>query len=147
MSKGFDHIIDHLLLTTTTCDCRKGTLYDYEAELRRIGAKPIDLEASWSEMIFYLDNFDETRVRPGNNCPSCDIKFKKMIREVQIKVEDYFQGLCLDCMFVTRSPTAIDDRDYSALQRNPYNVRKTCNNDHGWATTRFSHQARVKRHG
>ena len=45
-------------------------------------------------------------------CRSCRIDYKKHVAAAQIKTRSYFDGLCLDCMDITKPVTKDADMDY-----------------------------------
>lgn len=61
-----------------------------------------------------LDRLDKFRyeAKPSACSKNCRQDYKRMVRDVQTSVREYFDGLCLDCLSRSKPKLGDADRDY-----------------------------------
>ncbi|EEH38960.1 hypothetical protein PAAG_01422 [Paracoccidioides lutzii Pb01] len=114
------------IVSSSTCECKKQTVFNYLQELKRIKVWPLEStlqDTSACDMVERCINFDETNMSPGGGGttrPSfihCDHKWKALLVQIHYTVLSLFDGLCLDCMARATNPGVeehiyVDDNDY-----------------------------------
>ncbi|KAL2831453.1 hypothetical protein BDW59DRAFT_182118 [Aspergillus cavernicola] len=105
----FDHIAS--VVSDARCSCKEATVFDYFRELKRLEVWPLEntmKHASINDIITRLRGFDAEKMRPPKDnerpgyCKHCSRNWKGIVKQVGNKVADYFDGMCLDCMSVTK---------------------------------------------
>jgi hypothetical protein len=127
-----------------SCSCRVLTEYKYHQALYRIKVWP--LEDSWlsnspNVVLNRLDNF-HLRL-PSNDCNWCNQNYDGLIQAAKRITQEYFDGLCLDCMEARKSKTKDQDTDY--WKHNMLTKREWpsgCRIKHGEPTWYFSFMGR-----
>lgn len=89
------------------------TLFCYERALYTIDVWPLERtmqRSSMTTIIERLNNFSFEAKKSA--CHSCRSDYKKIVVDAQSKTRSYFDGLCLDCMDITKPVTGDADMDY-----------------------------------
>ncbi|RDW92731.1 uncharacterized protein DSM5745_00053 [Aspergillus mulundensis] len=131
------------------CDCREGTVFDYLKELWRVKVWPLDnafKDASAMDVLQKIGRFDASHIRSpvqqGNNC-YCNADWSDIVMKAALRTLDYFDGLCLDCMSVTKCLMEGRDPDHEYWkngEKKKYDV--SCCISHHQPTWYFSFMGR-----
>lgn len=143
-------------LLRATCTCKEKTLYGYEKALYDIDVWPLERVAQSCTMTKILDRLDQFTYKSHRDaCISCRKDFGKIARDAQLFIRRYFDGLCLDCM--SMSKTGDMNEDYWVHNElREYEIISGCRFKHTQATWYFSfmgrkeerdHFQKLKRHG
>lgn len=133
------------LLTQADCNCRKITLYDYEKSLTKLSIWP--LEKAWREhsASFILHCLDRFNWEPeSKDCTSCSLGYNQAVRSAVKWTENYFHGLCLDCMETSKNKL-LDEEYYTHNERR--NWSRDCRITHGEPSWYFSFMGRKAKKG
>ncbi|KAK4692165.1 hypothetical protein P7C71_g4984, partial [Lecanoromycetidae sp. Uapishka_2] len=101
------------LLFSANCDCRKETLFDYQKHLFDIGVWPLETvfqKTCMSEILTNLDKF--IYEAKSSACGTCRRDYKGMVKRINTRVREYFDGLCLDCLNRSKPKLGDADKDY-----------------------------------
>ena len=96
-----------------TCSCRNETLYDYQNHLYDIGVWPLEtifMKHSMSEILERLDDFSY-EAKP-EACLGCRKNYQAHVEEVASELDEYIDGLCLDCLDRSKAKLTNIDKDY-----------------------------------
>ncbi|CAG8898005.1 unnamed protein product [Penicillium egyptiacum] len=136
-------MIDH-----ARCDCAAQNIFSYMRELHRIGVKPLDSDIHKNcvlDILNRLANFDEDKMADRDpwvpTCEACSHSWKRLVGHAQRHVQNYFDGLCLDCM--KNQPN--ENSEYWAFGTPRYEYDGTCRISHGEPTWYFSFMGRRDR--
>ncbi|KAL9597608.1 MAG: hypothetical protein Q9219_005047 [cf. Caloplaca sp. 3 TL-2023] len=100
-------------LLQAECKCKEKTLFDYQKHLYDIEVWPLEttfLRYSIQSILGNLGQFSYEA--PSSACNICKQDFKFLVESVVKMVQNYFQGLCLDCLDRSKPKTGDVDVDY-----------------------------------
>lgn len=129
-------------LLRATCTCKEKSLYGYEKALYDIEVWPLERVAQKLTMTSILDHLHGFTFKPHKDaCKSCRKDYNSIVRSAQTYTKTYFDGLCLDCM--NMSKTGDMNQDYwihNKLRQDE--VVSGCRFNHSQATWYFSFMGR-----
>lgn len=141
------------------CSCKELTTFEYLRELGRIEVWPLEdsmRNQSIQEMLERLSLFDEKNMRSYTNprtgkvgsCNSCNQSWGEIVLRAASTVSKYFDGLCLDCMDLSKDLRSGGDRDDDYWRHNELrNWDSGCRIKHGEPTWYFSFMGRREKRG
>jgi hypothetical protein len=105
------------ILGDTPCPKRATALLDYEVGLHNTRAWPVEsafLRNSVNQMLARLGNMREqrTNLASRHSCGVCHIRHVEVVQKACSETENYFDGLCLDCMDASKPKFGDADEDY-----------------------------------
>ncbi|PYI16945.1 hypothetical protein BO99DRAFT_424316 [Aspergillus violaceofuscus CBS 115571] len=148
------------ILQVSSAPCCERTVFEFFRELQRISVWPFEdcmRHCSIDDLVFRMKRFDASKMRGYTDpetkkpvdCCFCEHDWKAVVAGAAKRVEAYFDGLCLDCMDLTKNlhKGGDRDRDYWAymLPRDRYD--KDCRIKHGEPTWYFSFMGRREKKG
>ncbi|PYI31593.1 hypothetical protein BP00DRAFT_446416 [Aspergillus indologenus CBS 114.80] len=148
------------ILQVSSAPCCERTVFEFFCELQRISVWPFEdcmRHCSIDDLVFRMKQFDATKMRGYTDpetkkpvaCFFCEHDWKAVVAGAAKRVEAYFDGLCLDCMDLTKNlhKGGDRDRDYWAymLPRDRYD--ENCRIKHGEPTWYFSFMGRREKKG
>jgi len=108
--------ISKLFSPDTKCECKKATLFAYEAALRKCHVMPLHentRNTSINGLIVQMNDFGKLFEKPNVECTYyCNTDYAVRVESVQTEGRAYFDGLCLDCMDLSNLKTHDEDSDY-----------------------------------
>ncbi|KAL8940125.1 MAG: hypothetical protein Q9216_002979 [Gyalolechia sp. 2 TL-2023] len=100
-------------LLRASCACRKETLYDYQHHLYSIEVWPLETIFLNTSIHGILERLDDFSYEPRTGaCSQCRQNYTGIVARVVSRVEEYFDGLCLDCLDRSKPKTGDIDLDY-----------------------------------
>lgn len=100
-------------LLKASCKCKETTLFRYEEALYTINVWPLERTCQKDPMTTILKRLNNFSFEASKNaCGSCSIDYKRLVAAAQSKTRSYFDGLCLDCMDITKPVLKDVDMDY-----------------------------------
>ncbi|PYH86447.1 hypothetical protein BO82DRAFT_397619 [Aspergillus uvarum CBS 121591] len=154
----FDRIATTLKASSAPC-CER-TVFEFFRELQRISVWSFEdcmRHCSIDDLVFRMKRFDASKMReyrdPKTQKPmdgfACEHGWKAVVAGAAKRVEAYFDGLCLDCMDLTKNlhKGGDRDRDYWAYMRPRDRYDENCRIKHGEPTWYFSFMGRREKKG
>ncbi|GLA02321.1 hypothetical protein AnigIFM60653_001724 [Aspergillus niger] len=147
------------IVNTGECSCKELTTFEYLRELGRIEVWPLEdsmRNQSIQEMLERLSLFDAKNMRSYTNprtgkvgsCISCNQSWGDIVLKAASTVSKYFDGLCLDCMDLSKDLRSGGDRDDDYWMHNELrNWDRGCRIKHGEPTWYFSFMGRREKRG
>ncbi|KAL4899934.1 hypothetical protein BDW74DRAFT_106181 [Aspergillus multicolor] len=106
------------ILDEGRCGCMESTLFDYLKELRRVKVWPLEnafRHASINDILQNLQRFDASHIRPPGQHEEgcfCHTNWRNIAIRAAQRVRDYFDGMCLSCISVTKCLVEGRDPDH-----------------------------------
>ena len=102
------------LLRDASCTSKKQTLYNYEKHLFDIRVWPLEQFRTNTSIKVILDRLKTFTYSPAPGaCLSfCKRDYASLAEKARVRVKDYFDGLCLDCLDKSQPKTGDLDEDY-----------------------------------
>ncbi|GKZ26919.1 hypothetical protein AbraIFM66951_005147 [Aspergillus brasiliensis] len=147
------------IVKTGKCSCKELTTFEYLRELGRIQVWPLEdsmRNQSIQDMLGKLSLFNANNMRSYTNpktgkvetCVPCNRSWGNIVREAARTVAKYFDGLCLDCMDLSRDLRSGGDRDDDYWMHNEMlQWDAHCRVEHGEPTWYFSFMGRREKRG
>ncbi|RDK41618.1 hypothetical protein M752DRAFT_267116 [Aspergillus phoenicis ATCC 13157] len=147
------------IVNTGECSCKELTTFEYLRELGRIEVWPLEdsmRNQSIQEMLERLSLFDAKNMRSYTNprtgkvgsCIPCNQSWGDIVLKAASTVSKYFDGLCLDCMDLSKDLRSGGDRDDDYWRHNELrNWDSGCRIKHGEPTWYFSFMGRREKRG
>ncbi|BCR98421.1 uncharacterized protein AKAW2_40104S [Aspergillus luchuensis] len=141
------------------CSCKELTTFEYLREMARIHVWPLEdcMKAeSINQMLERLRLFDATKMRKLTDplsgkvrpCYYCNTSWDAIVLRAAKTVAEYFDGLCLDCMDISKDLRSYGDRDADYWEHNELEMWDTdCRIRHGEPTWYFSFMGRREKRG
>ncbi|KAK2792867.1 hypothetical protein FQN52_002545 [Onygenales sp. PD_12] len=129
LSKDYERIV-----SSSRCSCRDKTVCDYMRQLGRIGVWPMRKKLRDTSIHGLLARLEKFTI--GNTrCQSCAAPdWRAIVRKAATHTNEYFDGLCLDCMHRSEARLHLDDDDLNF--HHVYSPH--CRTTHGQPTRYFS---------
>ncbi|GFN21588.1 PAN domain family protein [Aspergillus tubingensis] len=147
------------ILKHGNCECKELTVFEYLRELARIKVWPLEESMrtdSIKKMLERLRLFDATKMRKLTDpqsgkvrpCFRCNTAWGAIVLRAAKTVAEYFDGLCLDCMDLSKDLRSDGDRDEDYWKHNELKKWDTgCRVKHGEPTWYFSFMGRREKRG
>lgn len=147
------------ILKHGNCECKELTVFEYLRELARIQVWPLEESMrtdSIKKMLERLRLFDATKMRKLTDpqsgkvrpCFRCNTAWGAIVLRAAKTVAEYFDGLCLDCMDLSKDLRSDGDRDEDYWKHNELKKWDTgCRVKHGEPTWYFSFMGRREKRG
>ncbi|PYH65897.1 uncharacterized protein BO88DRAFT_418063 [Aspergillus vadensis CBS 113365] len=141
------------------CRCKELTVFEYLRELTRIDVWPLEESMrtdSIKKMLERLRLFDAKNMRTYTNpntgqvqpCHRCNKAWGAIVGRAANTVAKYFDGLCLDCMDLSKDLQSDGDRDEDYWKHNDMQKWDTgCRVRHGEPSWYFSFMGRREKRG
>ncbi|KEQ64956.1 uncharacterized protein M437DRAFT_43793, partial [Aureobasidium melanogenum CBS 110374] len=101
-------------MMTASCDCKEKTVYLYLKALAKTGGYPVDQQGrkSVTAICHELGSFEKHFQLPqsSKSCASCAKDWTGVVAHAVESIQEYFNGLCLDCIDHTQ-PKFLDEHD------------------------------------
>lgn len=98
------------------CDCKEKTVFRYLKALKDTDGYPIDQQGrkSVNDVCQDLEAFKERFSLPESHryCSKCGRDWISVVTSAIIKIQEHFDGLCLDCMDHTKPKFLDEHMDY-----------------------------------
>ncbi|KAL4879087.1 hypothetical protein BJY04DRAFT_220453 [Aspergillus karnatakaensis] len=157
------------LLRSGDCSCKENTFFQYFKALQKIDVWPLERNMKnicMTEMIDRcLGGFDDSKIRPDENCKPgprtggskpfwkrdtclCDRDWKVVVRSAARETNAKFEGLCLDCMSITKCLQEGRDPDHeywTHTQHKEWDIN--CRVNHGQSSHWYSFMGRREKRG
>jgi hypothetical protein len=132
------------MISSACCDCAAQTVFAYLRQLHQIGIKPLDSDIhkrSVRDVLDRLGSFSESNMGIEHllmhYCAVCSLSWQRVVDNARLHTENYFEGLCLDCMRNYQS----ENTQYWTLETTRSDYDLSCRVGHGQATWYFSFKA------
>lgn len=138
LERDLSNIADPLL-EQDDCACADKTFRGYYKALRKIRVWPFGLVTrrdSINMILYKLETFDY--VAAEDACAICRRNYNQLVDRARIRVRDYFDGLCLDCLNESKAKTRDRDTDYWYHNDPGMKWDDHCRFEHGQPTWYFS---------
>ncbi|KAG9689752.1 hypothetical protein KCU95_g15784, partial [Aureobasidium melanogenum] len=103
-------------MMTASCDCKEKTVYLYLQALAKTGGYPVDQQGrkSVTAICHELGSFEKHFQLPqsSKSCASCAKDWTGVVAHAVESIQEYFNGLCLDCIDHTQAKFLDEHDDY-----------------------------------